>query len=145
VITEDLAQADIKLQMRRASSRKRRAPSSGHSPLHHASRQFHGIHRAIPNEGVSRVVYLIPAAPPLSPNSSAKSWTRWRSKRQHPDNARLVEYERQRQRLEQELSIARDIQQPFPPRFRDFPLSPSAALILPCLSVGGDYFVCSDE
>ncbi|PYU70842.1 MAG: hypothetical protein DMG49_10600 [Acidobacteria bacterium] len=37
------------------------------------------------------------------------------------DNARLVERERERQRLEQEINIARDIQQP-------------------CLSVGGDYF-----
>src|SRR3984893_6447972 len=32
------------------------------------------------------------------------------------DNARLVEYERQRQRLEQELTIARDIQQALLPR-----------------------------
>ena len=38
------------------------------------------------------------------------------------DNARLVERERQRQRLEQEISIARDIQQALLPRgFRDFP------------------------
>ena len=38
------------------------------------------------------------------------------------DNARLVERERQRQRLEQELNIARDIQQALLPRgFRNFP------------------------
>jgi sigma-B regulation protein RsbU (phosphoserine phosphatase) len=38
------------------------------------------------------------------------------------DNARLVERERQRQRLEQELSIARGIQQALLPRsFREFP------------------------
>jgi sigma-B regulation protein RsbU (phosphoserine phosphatase) len=57
------------------------------------------------------------------------------------DNARLVEYERQRQRLEQELSIARDIQQALLPRgFRDFPHLAVSGVNLPCLSVGGDYF-----
>jgi len=57
------------------------------------------------------------------------------------DNARLVEYERQRQRLEQELSIARDIQQALLPRgFRDFPHLTVSGVNLPCLSVGGDYF-----
>src|SRR5467141_272458 len=57
------------------------------------------------------------------------------------DNARLVEYERQRQRLEQQLSIARDIQQALLPRgFRDFPHLTVSGINLPCLSVGGDYF-----
>ena len=57
------------------------------------------------------------------------------------DNASLVEYERQRQRLEQELSIARDIQQALLPRgFRDFPHLTVSGINLPCLSVGGDYF-----
>ena len=57
------------------------------------------------------------------------------------DNARLVEYERQRQRLEQELSIARDIQQALLPRgFQDFPHLAVSGTNIPCLSVGGDYF-----
>ena len=57
------------------------------------------------------------------------------------DNARLVEHERQRQRLEQELSIARDIQQALLPRgFRDYPHLTVSGINLPCLSVGGDYF-----
>jgi phosphoserine phosphatase RsbU/P len=57
------------------------------------------------------------------------------------DNARLVEYERQRQRLEQELTIARDIQQALLPRgFRDYPHLTVSGINLPCLSVGGDYF-----
>jgi phosphoserine phosphatase RsbU/P len=57
------------------------------------------------------------------------------------DNARLVEYERQRQRLEQELSIARDIQQALLPRgFRDFPHLAVSGTNIPCLTVGGDYF-----
>jgi serine phosphatase RsbU (regulator of sigma subunit) len=57
------------------------------------------------------------------------------------DNARLVERERQRQRLEQEISIARDIQQALLPRsFRDFPHLAITGTSAPCLAVGGDYF-----
>src|SRR6202171_4926030 len=57
------------------------------------------------------------------------------------DNARLVERERQRQRLEQELNIARDIQQALLLRgFRDFPYLAITAVHTPCLAVGGDYF-----
>jgi len=57
------------------------------------------------------------------------------------DNARLVERERERQRLEQEIGIARDIQQPLLPKnFRDYPHLSVSGINLPCLSVGGDYF-----
>jgi phosphoserine phosphatase RsbU/P len=57
------------------------------------------------------------------------------------DNARLVERERQRQRLEQELSIAREIQQALIPcGLRDFPHLEVAGTNSPCLAVGGDYF-----
>jgi serine phosphatase RsbU (regulator of sigma subunit) len=57
------------------------------------------------------------------------------------DNARLVERERQRQRLEQELSIAREIQQALLPRgFRKFPHLSISAVNTPCHAVGGDYF-----
>ena len=57
------------------------------------------------------------------------------------DNARLVERERQRQHLEQELSIARDIQQALlPGGFRDFPHLAVSGINSPCLAVGGDYF-----
>jgi serine phosphatase RsbU (regulator of sigma subunit) len=57
------------------------------------------------------------------------------------DNARLVERERQRQRLEQELSIAREIQQALLPRgFRDFPHLAVSGVNTPCHAVGGDYF-----
>ena len=57
------------------------------------------------------------------------------------DNARLVERERQRQRLEQELSIAREIQQALLPReFLDFPHLAISAFNTPCHAVGGDYF-----
>jgi phosphoserine phosphatase RsbU/P len=57
------------------------------------------------------------------------------------DNARLVERERERQRMEQEINIARDIQQALLPR--NFPDQPHLAVSgcnYPCLSVGGDYF-----
>jgi sigma-B regulation protein RsbU (phosphoserine phosphatase) len=57
------------------------------------------------------------------------------------DNARLVERERERQRLEQQLSIAREIQQALLPRgFRDFPHLAISAVNTPCHAVGGDYF-----
>lgn len=57
------------------------------------------------------------------------------------DNARLVERERERQRLEQEIGIARDIQQALLPKnFRDYPHLSVSGINLPCLSVGGDYF-----
>src|SRR6266478_3412417 len=57
------------------------------------------------------------------------------------DNARLVEKERERQRFEQEINIARDIQQALLPRdFREFPHLAVTGFNLPCLSVGGDYF-----
>ena len=57
------------------------------------------------------------------------------------DNARLVERERERQRLEQEIGIARDIQQALLPKnFRDYPHLAVTGVNFPCLSVGGDYF-----
>jgi serine phosphatase RsbU (regulator of sigma subunit) len=57
------------------------------------------------------------------------------------DNARLVERERERQRMEQEIGIARDIQQALLPRdFREYPHLSVTGFNLPCLSVGGDYF-----
>ena len=57
------------------------------------------------------------------------------------DNARLVARERERQRLEQEINIARDIQQALLPRnFRDYAHLSVTGCNFPCLSVGGDYF-----
>ena len=56
-------------------------------------------------------------------------------------NARLVEKERERQRLEQEINIARDIQQALLPRnFPDHPNFAITGVNFPCLSVGGDYY-----
>ena len=57
------------------------------------------------------------------------------------DNARLVERERERQRLEQELSIAREIQQALVPQgLQDFPHLAVTGMHRPCHEVGGDYF-----
>jgi phosphoserine phosphatase RsbU/P len=57
------------------------------------------------------------------------------------DNARLVARERERQRLEQEINIARDIQQGLLPRnFRDYQHLSVVGCNFPCFSVGGDYF-----
>ena len=57
------------------------------------------------------------------------------------DNARLVERERERQRMEQELAIARDIQQALLPReFPRWPHLQVSGINQPCLTVGGDYF-----
>jgi sigma-B regulation protein RsbU (phosphoserine phosphatase) len=57
------------------------------------------------------------------------------------DNARLVERERERQRLEQELSIAREIQQALVPQgLQDYPHLAITGIHRPCHEVGGDYF-----
>ncbi|HEY1897338.1 MAG TPA: SpoIIE family protein phosphatase [Terracidiphilus sp.] len=57
------------------------------------------------------------------------------------DNARLLERERERQRLEQELSIAREIQQALVPQgLQDYPHLAVTGIHRPCYEVGGDYF-----
>jgi serine phosphatase RsbU (regulator of sigma subunit) len=57
------------------------------------------------------------------------------------DNARLVERERERQRMEQELDIGREIQQGLLPHgLKDFPHLEVTGLQYPCQAVGGDYF-----
>ena len=65
------------------------------------------------------------------------------------DNARLVEKEREQRRLEQELAIAREIQQGLVPQgLREFPYLEIKGIHLPCHGVGGDYydvFPLSDE
>lgn len=57
------------------------------------------------------------------------------------DNARLMQRERERQRLEQELSIARQIQQALVPHgLQDYPHLAITGMHRPCHEVGGDYF-----
>jgi serine phosphatase RsbU (regulator of sigma subunit) len=57
------------------------------------------------------------------------------------ENARLIERERERQRLAQELSIAREIQQAsIPQGLHDYPHFSVSGIHRPCDEVGGDYF-----
>ncbi len=57
------------------------------------------------------------------------------------DNARLLEREREQRRMEQELSIARDIQQGLLPQgLTDFPYLAVSGVQTPCQAVGGDYY-----
>ena len=57
------------------------------------------------------------------------------------ENARLIERERERQRLEQELNIAREIQQALVPQgLQDYGRYSITGLHRPCAEVGGDYF-----
>jgi serine phosphatase RsbU (regulator of sigma subunit) len=57
------------------------------------------------------------------------------------ENAQLIEHERERQRLEQELSIAREIQQALVPQgMQDYPHFSITGIHRPCYEVGGDYF-----
>jgi serine phosphatase RsbU (regulator of sigma subunit)/pSer/pThr/pTyr-binding forkhead associated (FHA) protein len=57
------------------------------------------------------------------------------------ENARLIERERERQRLEQELSIAREIQQALVPQgLQQYPHCSISGILRPCDEVGGDYF-----
>jgi len=61
------------------------------------------------------------------------------------ENARLIERERERERLEQELNIAREIQQALVPQgLQDYPHCSITGIHRPCYEVGGEYFdVCS--
>jgi serine phosphatase RsbU (regulator of sigma subunit) len=57
------------------------------------------------------------------------------------DNARMVERERERERMEQELGIAREIQQALLPRdFQTAAHLQFSGMNQSCLTVGGDYF-----
>jgi sigma-B regulation protein RsbU (phosphoserine phosphatase) len=57
------------------------------------------------------------------------------------ENARLVERERERERLEREIGIARDIQRALLPReFHRYPYIEVTGTNQSCLEVGGDYF-----
>jgi phosphoserine phosphatase RsbU/P len=57
------------------------------------------------------------------------------------DNALLVQREREQQRLEQELGIARGIQQALVPQgLQDYPHLAVTGVYRPCHEVGGDYF-----
>jgi len=142
VITEDLAQADIKLQdaMSIVAQRLRAVVAI---PLYAMSRANSTETDVDSKRGhFLGVVYLDSRRPAAFSRLERQILDALAVEAASIlDNARLVEYERRRQRLEQELSIARDIQQALLPRgFRDFPHLAVSGVNLPCLSVGGDYF-----
>jgi phosphoserine phosphatase RsbU/P len=142
VITEDLAQADIKLQdaMSIVAQRLRAVVAI---PLYAMSRANSTETDMDSKRGhFLGVVYLDSRRPAAFSKLERQILDALAVEAASIlDNARLVEYERQRQRLEQELSIARDIQQALLPRgFRDFPQLAVSGVNVPCLSVGGDYF-----
>ena len=142
VITEDLAQAEMDLQAAQ-SVVAQRLRSVVVIPLH-------AIARAKTDESMANikhgeflgVVYLDSQRPAAFSKLDRQLLDAFADQAASIlDNARLVARERERQRLEQEINIARDIQQALLPRnFRDYPHLSVVGCNFPCLSVGGDYF-----
>jgi phosphoserine phosphatase RsbU/P len=142
VITEDLAQADFKLQDAQSIVAQRLRAIVA-IPLYSAPRSGPEESGACVNQGdFLGMVYLDSRRPAAFSKLERKILDALAVEAASIlDNARWVERERQRQRLEQELSIARDIQQALLPRdFREFPHLAVAGKNSPCLTVGGDYF-----
>jgi phosphoserine phosphatase RsbU/P len=142
VITEDLAQAEMDLQaaLSIVAQRLRAIVVIPLYAVSHAKTQESMVN-VKPGEFLG-VLYLDsqrPAAFSKLDRQLLDAFTDQAASILH--NARLVARERERQRLEQEINIARDIQQGLLPRnFGDYPHLAVAGCNFPCLSVGGDYF-----
>jgi serine phosphatase RsbU (regulator of sigma subunit) len=142
VITEDLAQADFGLQAAH-SIVAQRLRSIVAIPLYTVPRGSTMETAAHPRRGdLLGVVYLDSRRPAAFSKLDRQILDALGVESAGIlDNARLVERERERQRLEQQIQIARDIQQALLPHgFRDFPHLEAAGINYPCLTVGGDYF-----
>ncbi|HEY2459596.1 MAG TPA: SpoIIE family protein phosphatase [Candidatus Acidoferrum sp.] len=142
VITEDLAQADMDLQAAQ-SIVAQRLRSVVVIPLYASSRANTDESMVNVKRGQSLgVLYLDSRRPAAFSRLDRQLLDAFTDQAASVlDNARLVERERERQRMEQEINIARDIQQALLPRnFRDYPHLSVSGFNLPCLSVGGDYF-----
>lgn len=142
VITEDLAQADFGLQAAH-SIVAQRLRSIVAIPLYAVPRASSMDTAAHPRRGdLLGVVYLDSRRPAAFSKLDRQILDALGVEAAGIlDNARLVERERERQRLEQQIQIARDIQQALLPHgFRDFPHLEAAGINYPCLTVGGDYF-----
>ncbi len=141
IITEDLARADFKLQAAESVLAQRlRAVVA--IPLYAAPLDRNGD---APNDAAGELlglIYLDSRRPAAFSRLDRQILDALATEAGGIlDNARLMERERQRQRLDQELCIARDVQQALLPRgFRDFPHALATGINLPCLTVGGDYF-----
>jgi sigma-B regulation protein RsbU (phosphoserine phosphatase) len=142
VITEDLAQAEMGLQSAQ-SIIAQRLRAVVVIPLY-------AVHRATGDSGVTPaalghslgVLYLDSRRPAAFSKLDRQILDALAADAASIlDNARLVIRERERQRLEQEINIARDIQQALLPKnFPDHPHVAVAGCNYPCLAVGGDYF-----
>jgi phosphoserine phosphatase RsbU/P len=142
VITEDLAQADMDLQAAQ-SIVAQRLRAVVVIPLY-------AVSRATTNEVIDSakrgdmlgVLYLDSRRPAAFSKLDRQILDALAIEAANTlDNARLVERERERQRMEQEINIARDIQQALLPRnVHDFPYMAVTGCNFPSLSVGGDYF-----
>jgi phosphoserine phosphatase RsbU/P len=142
VITEDLAQADAGLQMAQ-SIVAQRLRSVVVIPLYAGRRAEAGEQAAAQDKtAMLGVIYLDSTRPAAFTRLDRQILDALSFEAASIlDNARLVERERERQRMEQELDIAREIQQALLPHgFRDYPHLAVSGINFPCLTVGGDYF-----
>lgn len=142
VITEDIAQADFDLKAAQ-SIIAQRLRSVVVIPLYASSRQKSGESGEIPARGeLLGGLYLDSRRPAAFSNLERQILDALAVEAASVmDNARLVARERERQRMEQELGIAREIQQALLPReFGHTPFLQIAGLNEACLTVGGDYF-----
>jgi serine phosphatase RsbU (regulator of sigma subunit) len=142
VITEDVAQADMDLQVAQ-SIVAQRLRSVVVIPLYAMSRANTDESMVNVQRGQSLgVIYLDSRRPAAFSKLDRQILDALAADAASIlDNARLVERERERQRMEQEINIARDIQQALLPKdFREFPHLSVRGINFPCLSVGGDYF-----
>ena len=142
VITEDLAQAEMDLQAAQ-SIIAQRLRAVVVIPLYAVHRSSGGDSGITPSFGQSLgVLYLDSRRPAAFSKLDRQILDALAADTASIlDNARLVIRERERQRLEQEINIARDIQQALLPKnFPDHPHLAIAGCNYPCLSVGGDYF-----
>jgi phosphoserine phosphatase RsbU/P len=142
VITEDLAQADLDLQAAQSIvSQRLRAVVA--IPLYATPRADSAEEAARQKDGnCLGIVYLDSLRPAAFSKLDRQILNAIAVESASIlDNSRLVARERERQRLEQELSIAREIQQALLPHgLHDFPNLAVSGINFPCLGVGGDYF-----
>jgi phosphoserine phosphatase RsbU/P len=142
VITEDLAQAGLELQAAQSivAQRLRAVVAIPLYTVHRASSTESATH--VQRKDLLGMVYLDSRRPAAFSKLDREILDVLGVEAASIlDNARLVERERQRQRFEQELSIAREIQQALLPcGLSDFPHLSVVGTNSPCHAVGGDYF-----
>ena len=134
VITEDLEQADHGFASRAEHRRAASARRGGHSSVCDVPRDYSRFHDTLRGHSLG-VLYLDSRRPAAFSKLDRQILDALAADAASIlDNARLVERERERQRMEQEIDIARDIQQALLPRnFRDYPHLAVTGFNFPCL------------